>query len=77
MILPDYPELFVLRHGQTTWNLQGRLQGRRNTFTRHFTEFTPLAAPGGAGTIGAEIASSQASSPSMLRLRLRRAHSVL
>ncbi len=29
--MPDYPELFVLRHGQTDWNAQGRYQGRRDS----------------------------------------------
>lgn len=26
--MTDVPPLFILRHGQTEWNLQGRLQGR-------------------------------------------------
>ena len=26
--MPDYPEIFVLRHGQTEWNTVGRHQGR-------------------------------------------------
>lgn len=26
-----YPDLFVLRHGQTEWNVEGRYQGRQNS----------------------------------------------
>ena len=26
--MPDYPELFILRHGQTFWNREGRHQGQ-------------------------------------------------
>ena len=26
--MPAFPELFILRHGETEWNLAGRLQGR-------------------------------------------------
>ena len=26
-ILPRYPDLFILRHGETEWNLAGRMQG--------------------------------------------------
>ena len=26
--MTDYPDLYILRHGQTEWNLQGRMQGR-------------------------------------------------
>ncbi len=26
--MPAYPDLFVMRHGQTVWNLAGRFQGR-------------------------------------------------
>ncbi|MEE9389292.1 MAG: histidine phosphatase family protein [Paracoccaceae bacterium] len=29
--MSDYPEIFVLRHGQTEWNLAGRYQGRLNS----------------------------------------------
>lgn len=27
----DHPELFVLRHGETVWNREGRLQGRKDS----------------------------------------------
>ena len=27
----DYPELYILRHGQTEWNLEGRMQGALNS----------------------------------------------
>jgi len=27
----DYPEIFVLRHGETEWNAQGRMQGALNS----------------------------------------------
>ncbi|UXX83669.1 histidine phosphatase family protein [Roseovarius pelagicus] len=26
--MPDYPDIWFLRHGQTLWNLEGRIQGR-------------------------------------------------
>ena len=26
-----YPDLYVLRHGQTEWNLAGKFQGRKNS----------------------------------------------
>jgi probable phosphoglycerate mutase len=29
--MPDYPEIYVLRHGQTEWNLEGRYQGRKDS----------------------------------------------
>ena len=25
--MPDYPELLILRHGETEWNREGRMQG--------------------------------------------------
>ncbi|MEL6548665.1 MAG: histidine phosphatase family protein [Pseudomonadota bacterium] len=31
MAASSYPEIFVLRHGQTTWNAEGRLQGLLNS----------------------------------------------
>ncbi|WP_106744497.1 histidine phosphatase family protein [Yoonia maritima] len=27
----NYPELYILRHGQTEWNLEGRMQGELNS----------------------------------------------
>lgn len=29
--MPDYPEILVLRHGQTVWNREGRHQGQGNS----------------------------------------------
>ncbi|MCX7565258.1 histidine phosphatase family protein [Sulfitobacter sp. F26169L] len=29
--MPNYPELYVLRHGETEWNAQGRMQGGLNS----------------------------------------------
>ncbi|MGB2433038.1 MAG: phosphoglycerate mutase family protein, partial [Paracoccaceae bacterium] len=26
-----YPELYILRHGETLWNQQGRFQGQRDS----------------------------------------------
>ncbi len=26
--MPDWPDLYLMRHGQTEWNAQGRMQGR-------------------------------------------------
>lgn len=30
-VTPDLPDLYLLRHGQTEWNAQGRLQGRQDS----------------------------------------------
>lgn len=29
--MPSYPELYILRHGETEWNAQGRMQGALNS----------------------------------------------
>ncbi|RKF15178.1 histidine phosphatase family protein [Roseovarius spongiae] len=29
--MPDYPDIWFLRHGETEWNLEGRIQGRRDS----------------------------------------------
>ncbi|SLN44362.1 Putative phosphoserine phosphatase 2 [Aquimixticola soesokkakensis] len=29
--LPDLPPLYILRHGQTRWNVEGRMQGRKDS----------------------------------------------
>ncbi|AUH32285.1 histidine phosphatase family protein [Paracoccus tegillarcae] len=29
--MPDYPDLYLMRHGQTVWNAEGRMQGRMNS----------------------------------------------
>ncbi|MBB3995577.1 putative phosphoglycerate mutase [Sulfitobacter undariae] len=29
--MPHYPELYILRHGETEWNAQGRMQGALNS----------------------------------------------
>ena len=26
-----YPDLYMMRHGQTVWNAEGRMQGRMNS----------------------------------------------
>lgn len=26
--MPDWPDLYLMRHGQTVWNAEGRMQGR-------------------------------------------------
>jgi len=36
MILLNYPDLYILRHGETVWNLQRRFQGRQDSpLTEH------------------------------------------
>ena len=30
-VTPDLPDLYLMRHGQTEWNAQGRLQGRQDS----------------------------------------------
>ncbi|ABL69848.1 histidine phosphatase family protein [Paracoccus denitrificans] len=27
-LMPDWPDLYLMRHGQTVWNAEGRMQGR-------------------------------------------------
>nr|WP_309502239.1 histidine phosphatase family protein [uncultured Roseovarius sp.] len=29
--MPDYPDIWFLRHGETLWNREGRIQGRRDS----------------------------------------------
>jgi probable phosphoglycerate mutase len=29
--MPLYPELYILRHGETLWNQQGRFQGQKDS----------------------------------------------
>jgi len=29
--MPDYPELYILRHGETAWNAEDRMQGGLNS----------------------------------------------
>ena len=29
--MPDYPDLYLMRHGQTVWNAQERMQGRQDS----------------------------------------------
>lgn len=31
LVMPSYPELYILRHGETVWNAEGRMQGALNS----------------------------------------------
>lgn len=59
MICPDWPDIWFLRHGQTEWNLAGRIQGRLDS---------PLTALGcaqarGQAALIADIAARVAAGP--------------